>query len=312
MFKADWLVKKTQYSVYLGVLCTLIAFATSSLLFSKVPNFIGVATILFAVILTIPSINKVLEFEEKIERRKKSCFFSRHRSIISFFIYFFIGVFIALFTLSLLFPGSVLDQQQYTGVQSSVSKAIHLPKGFPAPPAPSEASEIAGIFKNNIYVLIIAFILSLFYGAGALFLVVLNASIFATTLTETIRAKAVAGFFANYALLSCNLGVMLFHLIPEMGGYLIAAIGGGVLGKAIIKEKFRSEKFYAVVRDSLTLLVISIALLLIGAIVEVSVSKKIFLAGLCSTNSLWIFLIAILLIALVVFLEVKRRRHASH
>ena len=53
LFKTKWAEKRPSYSLYLGVLLTIISFVTSYLIFNKTPSFIGISTILFTVILAL-------------------------------------------------------------------------------------------------------------------------------------------------------------------------------------------------------------------------------------------------------------------
>ena len=305
ILKTKWILKKPEYSLYLGVAYTIISFITAYLLFFRVPTFIGIATIMIIIMITVPTINTLITYEEKIEAKAKAHFFRKHKTIISFFVYFFIGIFIVFFMLALISPNMVFSKEQLYGAKVTTVQ----PKGLPPLPI-SMNKEIFSIFKNNFYVMGISFILSLFYGAGALFLIIINASIFASALADVIRLKAPAGlsFLANYGFIACNLGIMFFHMIPEVGSYLLAAIAGGVLGKAILKEKFWSKRFYRIVKDSIILLVISFVVVLIGAIIEIVISKRLFLADVCVTNMLIVTIIAAVVIIGVILFEQFRKR----
>jgi uncharacterized membrane protein SpoIIM required for sporulation len=64
---------------------------------------------------------------------------------------------------------------------------------------------------------------------------------------------------------------LLPHGIFEFGGYFFGAVAGGILSVAIIREKIRQGRFMPVLKDSLIYLGISVALIAIGALIEVSV-----------------------------------------
>ena len=131
--------------------------------------------------------------------------------------------------------------------------------------APS-LSNVSGLISQNLIVIIIAFILSVFYGAGALFLIVLNASIFAGFIFYVIREIGNA-----FSVLS----LFLIHLVPELSGFLLAAIAGGVVSRAIMKERFGSDEFRNIMRDALVLLLIAVGLIIISAFLEVFVSASL-------------------------------------
>ena len=85
LLEEKWVKRRSSYSLFIGVLVTLIAFLISFALFRNARSFIGVSTILFTTIITCPLINRLLSTEEKRELTKKS-FFQKHESIIDFFI----------------------------------------------------------------------------------------------------------------------------------------------------------------------------------------------------------------------------------
>ncbi len=163
LIKSKWLEKRASYSFFLGVFFSLISFFTSFLLFRDTPKFIGISTILFTVILVVPIVSRLFDMEEKLVRKKTS-FLRKHEYIIDFFIYFFIGVFIVLFAIALPRPNLVFSEQQLYNIQTTV---VEEARKLPPPPLGTEGTEILRIFKNNLYVMVISFVLSLFYGAGA-------------------------------------------------------------------------------------------------------------------------------------------------
>jgi hypothetical protein len=301
-----------EYPLYLGVVVTVLGFITSYLLFRQVPQVIGISTILFTVMLSIPLMSKLFLYQERKEVRIKHHFFRKHKVIIDFFIYYFIGVFITLFVLSLFVPNLVFSQSQLYGTPSRVQLAVENKyQNLPPPPSPPLVEEIKGVFLNNLYVMLVSFVLSLFYGAGAIFLIVLNASIFASSLVDVIRVKIPVGlgFAGTYAFVGCNLGIMLFHGIPEVGAYLIAAIAGGVLSTAISREKFMSKRFRHFIKEALYMLILATLIVLLAAIMEMGISKKLFVSGACLSSSLFLLLFLGGIAFAIIIGEYFRRRY---
>ncbi|MFC1801579.1 hypothetical protein ACFLZB_03880 [Nanoarchaeota archaeon] len=310
LFNPEKIAKRPEFSLYLGVAYTLVSFLTSYLLFKSVPSFVGISTILFTVILTIPLAVSLFRYEEELELKKDS-FFKKHKIVIDFFIYFFIGAFIVFFVLSLAMPNMIFSESQLYGQASEAQKAVES-KGLGLPPLP-DGMVISSIFKNNLYVMLIAFVLSLFYGSGALFLMILNGSIFASTLANVVRAALPAGsFLAKYSFVACNLGIMFFHMVPEVGGYLLAAIAGGILSKALLREKFLSQNFFKVLKSSGILLGIAIVVLYVAALIEVKVSRKLFLANVCLNYTGLILILVLFFITIIVILETMRKKRLSY
>lgn len=125
------------------------------------------------------------------------------------------------------------------------------------------------IFSNNIYVLIFTLVLSLIFGAGAIFILAWNASVIATAI----------GIFAKNQLANLHLGFaryILFHGLLEIAAYFIAALAGGILSTAFIKHDTKSEKFWTIVQDALNLIIIAIVILIIAALIEVFITPKLF------------------------------------
>src|SRR3989338_4514015 len=144
LFKTRWAEKRPAYSLFLGVFFALVSFITSYLLFRDAPNFIGISTMLFIVMMVIPTVNKLFDREEKLEVKEKLSFFIKHEHIIDFFIYFFIGVFIVLFVIALIKPNMVFSEEQLYNIQTSIVE-----EGRKLPPPPtlgSEGKEILRLF----------------------------------------------------------------------------------------------------------------------------------------------------------------------
>jgi uncharacterized membrane protein SpoIIM required for sporulation len=68
----------------------------------------------------------------------------------------------------------------------------------------------------------------------------------------------------------------LIHLIPEISGFLLAAIAGGVVSKAILHEKKGSKGFKNVFKDATVLILIAVGLVLLAAVLEVFVTARLF------------------------------------
>lgn len=309
-FKARWVERRPIYSLFIGIFITLISFFTSYLLFKNTPSFIGISTILFTVILVVPLVNKLFDIEERIEVKERLSFFKKHEHIIDFFIYFFIGVFIVLFEIAIISQQFVVSQEQIYNIKPVIEES----KGLPPPPTiGSESDEVIRLFRNNIYVMLISFILSLFYGAGALFLITLNASIFASALVKVIKANLPnIGLLSTYSFTLCNLGIMFFHMIPEVSGYLLSAIAGGVLSHAFLRERLGSKNFKIVLKDSIILLVIAVAVIFIAAVIESKISKKLFYSNVCFESTYIIITILFLISAIFVAFEILRKKKYFH
>jgi len=128
--------------------------------------------------------------------------------------------------------------------------------------------KIVNIFANNIYVLIFTLIFSLIFGAGAIFILVWNASVI----------SAAIGIFAesNIALLPLGLLRYMIHGIPEIGAYFMVALSGGIVSVAIINHDIQSEKFWVILQDALNMVILAVVVLFIAALMEVFITPVLF------------------------------------
>lgn len=248
--------KRKVYSLFLGLLYVLISYGTAQLFF---PNHVSIVMIFFITLLLIPSTARLVSIEERIERKDGlRHFWKDHATLIEIFLFLFIGIFIGYLaigiydTTSLSYQLTFLDQRGITGnfIDGNIPKLL----------------QFGNIVSNNVSVIVIAFILSLFYGVGALFLIVLNASIFASFVTKV-------AMLIQQAKLSALL--LSIHFIPEVLGFLLAALAGGVISKAIVRERFGSFGFRNVMRDAATLLILSLVVIVIAAFLEVLVTPAL-------------------------------------
>jgi len=124
------------------------------------------------------------------------------------------------------------------------------------------------IIKNNIWVLIVTFLVSLIYGFGAMFIITWNASVWGIVFANrSLDLAPIAGknpvVFFGLLLLT-----VLPHTALEALTYFTAAISGGIASKGIEKEDIESERFERALTHSLILMVVSLALLILAAFME--------------------------------------------
>lgn len=299
IFKPKWLIHRTKYSFLLGMIFVIISTITSYLLFRYpgTEHLIGIGTILFTVVIALPIVNKLLMIEEK-EVLKNKTFVEEHRAIIDFYIYFFLGMFVMFFMITLINPQMVFTENNLYGGVFEQEPTGRLP------PPPSIQGDFGKIITNNLYVMMIAFVLSLFYGSGALFIITLNASIFGSAIARVIIMRMPETGMISYAL--CNIGIMFFHMIPEVTSYFLAAIAGGIMSKALTKEKIWGKKFNTILADAIKMMIISIIVLVVATWIELNITKNLIMENACVMHNNIIILIAGMILAVIVLLERKR------
>ena len=237
----------------------------------------SIAMIFLTTILLIPTLVMLLRMEEQVEGKYGlRHFFKNHKDIFEVYLFSFLGVFIAFVILGL---GSYNNPDMYGGIFQFQTEFLQFQQGLSAETVETfvnggvqhDPVSFFGLFSHDLLVLLICFVLSFFYGASAIFLIILNGSVFANfivfvinTLSDNI-AQGVQAFF-----------IFLIHLLPEVSGFLIAAIAGGVVSKAVLYEKRGSAAFKNVFKDATILMLIAIGLIVLSSLLEVFVTAKLF------------------------------------
>ena len=260
IFKVRWIEAK-EHAFFLGLIYSLVGFVSARYIF---PSSTGLMAVAFTSILIIPSLSKLLLMEENVEIREKKFnlkqLFIDHEDILKVYFFLFLGVFTAFFMITLIFPMPDVSYMFF-----AQAKVIGL-SGFAA-----KQAIFMNIITNNLTVLFVCLVLSLVYGAGSILFITWNASVwgvaFAFFAKEAVFLSSENPFFAFVMALMPSMP----HMITEAFAYISAAIVGGVVSKAMLREKLFSKKFKHIITDALIFLGIGIVLVLIAAFVEVQV-----------------------------------------
>lgn len=257
LIKASWLEKRPLSAFTIGFIYSLIAFLTSYLIF---PSYFGIMSIAFISILLVPTLSKLLSIEENQEIREKKFSIPQllkdHYDIIEIYLFLFMGIFLAYFLLTLFIPPSLgvnlfSPQLDIAGIS-----------GFAF-----NTANFWQILFNNLIVLAVAFILSLVYGAGAILFLSWNASVWGVVIGAVLRRT----FGLKLLPITINFSQILPHLTIEATGYILAAITGGILSKAVIRESYKSKQFMHILTDALLFGFLSAVLILIASVIEIFV-----------------------------------------
>ncbi|MEM7815025.1 MAG: stage II sporulation protein M, partial [Candidatus Aenigmatarchaeota archaeon] len=172
--------------------------------------------------------------------------FKEHNRLIVFYVFLFFGMALEYMLLFAMLP-PVLGDAAF-----SSQLALMGPAGqFSAPEA------FVAILGNNLMILIIAFALSIFFGAGSIFVLNYNASI-----AGMLYGSAFRTLIWGAPPVATNLVLFLPHTILEVLAYLLAAVGGGILVRGLDREN---------IRDAGVLFIVSLMVLILAAWVEVLV-----------------------------------------
>jgi uncharacterized membrane protein SpoIIM required for sporulation len=249
----------------------------------------GLLLVLFTVICCLPFMYYIIKLEEgkDIEISDSGKLIREHSKAIKALMWMFLGFVVAFSAWYIAFPEAVGPNFSF---QIETFCAINSPSDFNGCVAEysspvgtgnvAGANAVLGIFANNIYVLIFTILFSLAFGAGAMFILVWNASVI---------AAAIGIFARNFSFhegLACGLTRYMIHGIPEISAYFIGALAGGIISVAIIRKDLKGEGTWKILEDSLLLVIIAIVILVLSAFVEVyftgDIMRIIGKAGLCS------------------------------
>ena len=90
-FKASWLEKKPAISLLLGFVFVFIGLITALLFFK---NDISIAVLFLVTLLLVPSLMKLIDLEEKMDRKfGVKHFFRNHKVIMKIYLFLFLGIF---------------------------------------------------------------------------------------------------------------------------------------------------------------------------------------------------------------------------
>lgn len=222
----------------------------------------------------VPIMYGTMKLEEKkdMEIDDEKILIKEHGKALSFFIFLFLGITIS-FTLWYIFLPADLTHTLFS-IQTKTISDINTQitgQGINAFPLFSK------IFLNNVKVLMFCLIFAFVYGFGAIFILTWNASVIGTAIGNFVRSNISTPNLALYFQVT-SLGILryMLHGIPEILAYFVGGLSAGIISIAIIRHDFRSKKFQHVLLDSTDLLLLSLALLLIAALIETFVTPVLF------------------------------------
>lgn len=242
-------------------------------------QYSGMIVVTFAVMFSLPFMYYIIKKEE-VEDEKVVGFLSVwkiHKDAVFALMWLFMG-----FIIAFSFWQIVLGDPNLFNAQIETYCRINSPGNIPgciekynfAKTTPLTTSAITkeirflSIIENNVYVMIFTLLLSLIFGAGAIFVLTWNASVISTAIT----------IFTQNTIKEIPLGVLryMIHGFPEIAAYFITALAGGIFGVGILRNGIRGKRFIHVLENTVILLFIALIILLIAAIIEVYFTPVLF------------------------------------
>ncbi len=213
----------------------------------------GFFGILFVVIPSVYFIVTLFKQEERIEENiikfRQKGLWERHEKDILIFLFYFLGLTIAFSIWSFALPDGAFS------VQTAKISQIRGLTGA----AVSSIDSFSAILLNNIQVMLFSFFFSFIFGAGAVFIIEWNASILGVYIGQLSKSV--------WEIPIVTLA-FLPHGIPEIAGYVAAGLAGGLISAAITRKN-PPKILETIIFDAIKILIIAVALLVLGAAIEV-------------------------------------------
>ena len=223
-----------------------------------IPTLKG-SIVIFTLIPSIPIMISLFaqreEAEERALKRIKHFSFEYHAPILRALSFFFLGAVAGYLLWLLILPPNVAgrafsDQiSEINLLRNSISGSFF------------DAQHFSALLTHNLLVIGVMFLFSILYGIGALYVLLWNASVLAVAIGSEIAGHGFPGFIPQIL-------ALLPHGIPEIGGYIIAALGGGILSAAIVRGHYSRKEFKYILLDVALLAVVAMLLIAVGAAIE--------------------------------------------
>jgi uncharacterized membrane protein SpoIIM required for sporulation len=276
--------KNIRQKPYLIFFLTFII-SVGSIIFANAlfPKHASVLSVAFITIGLVPIVYNILakeEYDEALQRKSSTTFFARHFNLIMIYVWIFIAIIFAFSITYAFVPNEHKDVvfEEQINAFCAISGSENCNNGVPwsisgraisgafnacqNPATKNIATCSFFIFENNAGVLIFVIILSLLYGAGAIFIIAWNASILGLFFGEMFLCAQ------HVTWIGLLQGMLIGHGPPELLSYIFGALAGAILSAMISRGQFLSHEFSTILKDISFLIFLAIFSVIYGAIVE--------------------------------------------
>lgn len=266
--------------MFLGFLYTTLAIFLSFYIFEA---YSSIFMIFLATLAAAPLVYKLMKMEEEkdLTDTEEKVLLKEHSKALGALMYLFFGAAICFAFWYVVLPQDMvltLFHSQSSTITSINAKVTDITGNDVGP-----ADIFSKIFFNNIKVLLFCILFSFLYGAGALFILIWNASIVGAAIGSFIKSSlavlsaSACGATAGPTFCAVTSGILRYaiHGIPEILAYFVAALAGGIISIAVINHEFTSRKFEHVLLDSADLLLLAIGIIFFAALLEVFITPSL-------------------------------------
>ena len=268
--------------LFIGIIYGSLALLLTHWFFSGDPALSkasGMIVVAFCIMFSLPYMYFIIKREEDEDEHTEGFFsvWKMHKDALYALMWLFLGLVIAFsFWHIILQDSNLLNFQVETycrinnpqDVGGCVQKYTFPQETTITGSVTSGFDRTISILENNLYVMIFTLVFSLIFGAGAIFVLVWNASVIA----------AAIGIATKYQLSDIPWGIAKYfiHGFPEIAAYFITALAGGIFGVGVIRNGIKNKRFLHVVENTVILLFIAVIILVFAAILEVYITPVLF------------------------------------
>lgn len=267
---------------FIGMLYASLSLLLVHFLFSPDPSLSqasGMMVVAFCIMFSLPFMYFIIKREEAEDEEIEGFFkvWKAHKDAIFALMWLFLGFLVAFSALHMILQNdNLLNFQIQTYCQ--INDPSNLENCISQYSFDSAFNSITGnitktdrllsIVENNVFVMIFTLLFSLLFGAGAIFVLIWNASVIA----------AAIGIFSKYQLSELPIGLAryMIHGFPEIAAYFITALAGGIFGVGFIRNGLKSRRFIRVVENTVILLFLALIILIVAAFIEVYFTPLLF------------------------------------
>ncbi|HYD03095.1 MAG TPA: stage II sporulation protein M [Alphaproteobacteria bacterium] len=243
-----------------------------------------------------PTVYKIMKTEEEkdLTDMEERVLLKEHAKALKAFMWLFIGATLAFAFWFVVLPEGMSNTLFHSQTSTISSINARVTESIAFDEVTDASGEITGhvsnpaaifskIFFNNVKVLLFCILFSFIYGAGAIFILIWNASIVGAAIGAFVSGsidaltQTACGPNAGTTFCAVTSGIMRYaiHGLPEILAYFIAALAGGIISIAVINHEFTSRKFEHIMLDSADLIMLAIGILFFAALIEVFITPSL-------------------------------------
>ncbi|MFH1682480.1 MAG: stage II sporulation protein M [Candidatus Woesearchaeota archaeon] len=270
-----FVLKKRPWEMFIaGFFYSVVALFLSYLVFREVSGLLMVFLIIMS---TLPILYTTIKEEEEIDLKyhREWDMLREHSHVLFFLLALFLGITVALSLCYVFLPSGMVEV-----IFNLQNKAIY-DININVLGNVTSFGLFQKIFFNNLKVLFFCLAFAFLYGAGAIFILTWNASVISAAIgslikTELAKTASLVGFnsIASYfSITTFSFMRYMTHGIFEIAAYFVAGLAGSIISIAVIKKNLDNDR---VIFDATELIILSLAMLVIAAVIEVFITPNFF------------------------------------